>query len=101
MLLHVGHQLPLVGDGKHLNVLPFPLRGENDVNLMKFLKAVFCTIAQDHLQDHENIPDGLLAEACGQFPVHEALNILFPDVCPLSQFRNQMTLNEKAVGCVG
>ena len=42
------------------------------------------TITEYHLEDYENVPDGLLAEACGQFPVHQILHVLFLDIFPVS-----------------
>ncbi len=101
MLFHVSHQLALVCQRKYFNVILLSFRRENDINLMSRCQAMLSTIPENHFEDHENIPDGFLAEAGCQFSIHQILHVLFLDIFPVSQFWQKMALYEQAVGCVG
>ena len=101
MLFDVGHQLPLVRQGQDLNVIFLAFGWKDNINLMSRHKAMLDAIPENHLEHDQNVSDGLLAEPGGQFPVHQILHVIFLDIFPVSQFRQQMALDEQAVSCVG
>lgn len=63
MLFDIGHQLALVGQRQDFNVILLTLRWKDDVNLVSGQQAVFGPITENHLENHQNIPDRLLTEA--------------------------------------
>ena len=62
---------------------------------------MLCAIAQDHLEDNQDVPNCLLTEAGFKFPVDYPLNILFPDILFFSEIWEQMALNEEAISRIG
>lgn len=100
VLTDVSHEFSLAEKGQYFDILLFPFGRKMDVNLPELQITVLDTETEDHLEDDEDVPDGLLGEAGFQFAVNEGLHKFLSDIRFLSQLRKEMILDEECVRCV-
>ena len=96
----VSHEFSLAGKGKHFDILLFPFGREMDVNLPELQITILDTETENHLEDDEDVPDGLLRKAGFQFAVDEGLHKLLCDIRFLCQLWNEMILDKECIRCI-